>query len=53
LFNQTVATIDVCKNLIEAQELLNQAKTDFNWDAENERVISFYELVGRRFLHIG
>ena len=53
LFNQTVATIDVCKNLIEAQELLNQTKTDFNWDAENERVISFYELVERRFLHIG
>jgi hypothetical protein len=53
LFNQTVASIDVCNNLIEAQELLNQAKTNFNWDAENERVISFYELVGRRFLHIG
>ena len=53
LFNEIVKKIDSCKNLIEAQELLNQAKTDFNWDAENERVISFYELVERRFLHIG
>lgn len=53
LFNETVKKIDSCKNLIEAQELINQVKTDFNWDAENERVISFYELVGRRFLHIG
>lgn len=53
LFNETVKKIDSCKSLIEAQELLNQTKTDFNWDAENECVISFYELVGRRFLHIG
>lgn len=53
LFNETVKTIDECKNLIEAQELLNQSKTNLNWDAENERVISFYELVGRRFLHVG
>lgn len=50
LFNETVKTIDFCKNLIEAQEVLHQSKTTLNWDAENERVISFYELVERRFL---
>jgi len=50
LFNETVATIDACKNLIEAHELLNKAKTNLNWDTENERVISFYQLVERRFL---
>lgn len=53
LFNETVKTIDSCKNLIEAQEVLHQSKTTLNWDAENERVISFYQLVERRFLHIG
>ncbi len=50
LFNETVKTIDSCKNIIEAQEVLHQSKTTLNWDAENERVISFYELVERRFL---
>lgn len=53
LFNETITTIDTCNNLIEAQELLNKSKTDLNWDTENERVITFYEMVERRFLHIG
>lgn len=53
LFNETVKAIDSCKNLIEAQEVLHQSKTTLNWDAENERVITFYEMVKRRFLHIG
>lgn len=52
LFNETVKTIDSCKNLIEAQEILHQSKTTLNWDAENEWVISFFELVERRFLRI-
>lgn len=52
LFNETVKTIDASSSLIEAQEYLNRTKNDLNWDAENERVISFYELVERRFLHV-
>lgn len=52
LFNEAVKTIDASSSLIEAQEYLNRTKNDFGWDAENERVISFYELVGRRFLHV-
>lgn len=50
LFTETVKTIDACNNLMSAQEILNQSKTNLNWDAENERVISFYQLVERRFL---
>lgn len=50
LFTETVKTIDACNNLISAQEILNQSKTNLNWDTENERVISFYQLVERRFL---
>lgn len=50
LFTETVKTIDACNNLISAQEILNQSKTNLSWDTENERVISFYQLVERRFL---
>jgi len=50
LFNDTVKAIDSCNSLIEAQEILTKSNAALNWDAENERVISFYELVERRFL---
>lgn len=50
LFTETVKAIDACNNLMSAQEILNQSKTNLNWDTENERVISFYQLVERRFL---
>ncbi len=50
LFNDTVKNIDACNSLIEAQEILTKSKAALNWDNENERVISFYNLVERRFL---
>ncbi|MGE0560236.1 MAG: hypothetical protein AB7O47_00330 [Flavobacteriales bacterium] len=50
LFNDTVKSIDSCNSLIEAQEILTKTNASLNWDAENERVISFYLLVDRRFL---
>jgi len=50
LFTETVKNIDACKDLMSAQEILNTSKTNLNWDTENERVISFYQLVERRFL---
>lgn len=50
LFNDTVKSIDSCSSLIEAQEILTKTNATLNWDTENERVISFYQLVERRFL---
>lgn len=50
LFNDTVKSIDSCSSLIEAQEILTKSNATLNWDTENERVISFYQLVERRFL---
>lgn len=50
LFNDTVKAIDSCSSLIEAQEILTKTNATLNWDTENERVISFYQLVERRFL---
>ena len=50
LFNDTVKAIDSCSSLIEAQEILTKTNAALNWDTENERVISFYSLVDRRFL---
>lgn len=50
LFNDTVKNIDACSSILEAQEILTKSNAELNWDAENERVISFYNLVERRFL---
>lgn len=50
LFNDTVKNIDSCNSLIEAQAILTKSNAELKWDAENERVISFYTLVERRFL---
>lgn len=50
LFNETVKSIDSCGSLLDAHEILRQSNIQFSWDAENERVIRFYQLVERRFL---
>lgn len=50
LFNETIKTIDSCGSLINAQEYLNSIKTNLNWDNESDYVVTFYQLVERRFL---
>ncbi|HRN40990.1 MAG TPA: hypothetical protein PK649_02830 [Vicingus sp.] len=50
LFNETIKTIDSCGSLINAQEHLNAIKTTLNWDNESDYVVTFYQLVERRFL---
>jgi hypothetical protein len=50
LFNETIKTIDSCGSLINAQEHLNSIKTNLNWDNESDYVVTFYQLVERRFL---
>jgi len=49
-FNETVKNIDVCTNFDEAQAILMDVGTTNNWDVENEHVLSFTNLVERRFL---
>jgi hypothetical protein len=50
LFNETIKAIDSCGSLINAQEHLNSIKTNLNWDNESDCVVTFYQLVERRFL---
>ena len=49
-FNEAVKNIDACANFDEAQTTLMDAGTTNNWDVENEHVLSFTNLVERRFL---
>ena len=44
-FNTLIKSIDSCTSLEEAKEII----TKENWDFENEQVLSFIELVERRF----
>lgn len=50
LFSDTVKKIDLCGSHAEAQQILSECLSKFNWDKENERVASFYHLVERRFM---
>lgn len=49
-FNEAVKNLDTCANFDEAQVILMNAGTTNNWDVENEYVLSFTNLVERRFL---
>lgn len=49
-FNESVKNIDVCMSFEEAQKILMDNGTQRNWDVENEHVLSFTNLVERRFL---
>ncbi len=44
-FNTLIKSIDCCTSLEEAKEIIAKE----NWDFENEQVLSFIELVERRF----
>ncbi len=49
-YNQEIERLNGCKDGDEARELLSNLSLQLNWDAENENVISFVELVERRYL---
>lgn len=48
-FNNLIKTIDESSNINEAQEKLITAKTQYNWDEENNFYVEFAILVERRF----
>lgn len=48
-FNNLIKTIDESSNINEAQEKLITAKTQYNWDEENNFYVEFTILVERRF----
>ena len=48
-FNNLIKTIDESSNINEAQEKLITAKTQYNWDEENNFYVQFTILVERRF----
>jgi phage terminase small subunit len=49
-FNEAVKNIDACANFDEAQRILMENGTQRNWDVEDKHVLSFTNLVERRFL---
>lgn len=48
-FNNLIKTIDESSNMSEAHEKLITAKTQYNWDEENNLYVEFSILVERRF----
>ena len=48
-FNNLIKTIDESSNINEANEKLITAKTQYNWDEENNFYVEFSILVERRF----
>jgi hypothetical protein len=48
-FNNLIKTIDESSNINEAQDKLIAAKTQYNWDEENNFYVEFSILVERRF----
>ena len=48
-FNNLIKTIDESSNINEAQEKLITAKTQYNWDEENNFYVEFSILIERRF----
>lgn len=49
-FNEVVKNIDVSNNFEEAKTILMNIGSERNWDVEDENVLSFTNLVERRFL---
>ena len=48
-FNNLIKTIDESSNMSEAHEKLITAKTQYNWDEENNLYVEFIILIARRF----
>lgn len=48
-FNNLIKTIDESSNMSEAHEKLITAKTQYNWDEENNLYVEFSILIERRF----
>ena len=48
-FNNLIKTIDESSNMNEAHEKLITAKTQYNWDEENNLYVEFSILIERRF----
>lgn len=49
-YNSAVDTLNSLSSLSEAQEKINEFKSQFNWDDEHVSVLRFVELVERRYL---
>jgi len=49
-FNELVKSIDNCNSFEEAKSLVTKMETQLEWDNENKHVLSFINLVERRFL---
>jgi hypothetical protein len=49
-FNEVVKSIDTCSSFEEAKQILMDNGSQHNWDVEGEHVISFTNMVERRFL---
>ncbi len=49
-FNEFVKNIDECSSLTEAETLISKTANNLMWDKENVHVLSFLNLVERRFL---
>lgn len=49
-FNEVVKNIDASTSFDQAQNILMENGTQRNWDVDNEHVLSFTNLVERRFL---
>lgn len=48
-FNDAIDGIEVCKTVEQAEILVKEYASKFNWDFESQEVVDFKELVGRKF----
>jgi hypothetical protein len=50
LFNDAIKTLDACENEVVAMGKLNEFGATYDWDLENEHLLSLQNKVQRRFL---
>jgi DNA mismatch repair ATPase MutS len=50
LFNEAIKTLDACENEVIAMGKLNEFGATYDWDLENEHLLSLQNKVQRRFL---